>query len=191
MPKEEEAGARRTSARGGASRLPGTWPAAAVTALSAVVFGAWAQAELTRPGDAAGAASTRLAEVAPGEIPAALDTLAISPEQIAQLLREREACKRRLAWVTVMLSPGQAGGRIRLQSGAYLSPAFTLSAAPVRVALPYPAPYPTGHGTISVLGTTADAVVALTPPWHVSAQEGLHAREVTWTPVGGCPGANP
>ena len=123
--------------------------------------------------------------MAPDEIGAALGTIEGSPEQIARL-RDRDGCERRLAVVTVRGVPGQPPGRIRLQSGRYLSPAFDLRATPMRVALPYPAPYPAGRGPIFVLGTTAEAVIALTPPWHVGANPGPHAMEVTWTPAAEC-----
>jgi hypothetical protein len=189
MPKDEQTRASLPGARSTSAGLPGTWQAVAVAALSALVFGYWARSGVNAPGAAAAANVSRVAEVAPQDVTAALDTMSGSHEQLAQF-REREACSRRLAWVTIMRSPGQPPGRIRLQSGAYLSPAFDLTDAPVRVALPYPAPYATGHGMISVLGTTTDAIVALTPPWRVPAQEGLHAREVTWTPSGDCPGTN-
>ena len=168
--------------------LPGAWQALAVTALTALVVGYWA-----RPGanasEAAASNVSRVSEVAPGDVAAALDTVAGSPEQLAQY-RERDACSCQLAWVTIMRSPNQPSGRIRLQSGAYVSPAFELTDAPVRVALPYPAPYAAGRGTILVLGTTSDAVVALTPAWHVPAQGGLHARAVSWTPMAVCPGGS-
>jgi hypothetical protein len=169
---------------GGHRGLPGAWPAALIAALAGLLFGAWARTGV-QSGARAAPAPSLIAEVAPEDIGGALDTVAGSPDQLARY-RERDGCERRLAWVTVARSPGQAAGRIRLQSGGYLSPAFDLGETPVRVALPFPAPYPAGRGTISALGTTADAVVALAPPWHVAAQSGAHAIEVTWRPVAGC-----
>jgi hypothetical protein len=188
MPQEEETHASLARERSGKARRPGAWQALVIVAVSALAVGYWA-----RPGDNTSSAApavniSRVAEVAPQDVTAALGTVEGSPEQVARF-REREACSRRLAWVTIRRSPGQPAGRIRLQSGTYFSPAFDLTDAPVRVGLPYPAPYATGHGTISVLGTTADAIVALTPAWHVAAQSGLQAREVTWTPLGDCPAA--
>ena len=124
----------------------------------------------------------------PGDLPAALGTVSGTAQQLAQMA-EPDRCGRRLAWVTVVRAPGQPPGRIRLRSGSYVSPAFDLMETPVRVAMPYPAPYPTGHGTISVVGATTDAIVALTPAWHVSAQAGMAVQEVTWTPAASCPAA--
>ena len=126
-------------------------------------------------GEPTGGDISRVAEVAPQDIPAALETIEGTPQDLARF-KAQDACKARLAWVTILHAPGQPTGRIRLQSGHYFSPAFTLTDVPVRVALPFPAPYPIGRGTITVLGTTTDAIVALTPPWHVPAQGTVHAQ---------------
>ncbi len=189
MPESRDTRASFLGQRSTPTRFPGMWQATTAAALSALAFGFWGRPG-AGPSDAAATAMvSRVAEVAPQDLVEALSTMAWSPEQLAQF-RGREACSRRLAWVTVAGSPGQPPGRLRLGSGAYLSPAFDLTDAPVRVALPYPAPYPTGHGTVLVLGTTTDAIVALLPPWHVPAQGGPHARAVIWVPAGGCPGAS-
>jgi len=184
MPSESQT---RAAPRSKPERLPGLLRAAVIAALAAFLVGFWArQGSAPRPEGMAD--GSRVAEVAPEEVPVALGTVSATPEQLAQF-RARDACKRRLAWVTVRRAPGGAPGRIRLQSGSYISPAFELLDTPVRVALPYPAPYAAGHGVISVLGAETEAVVALTPPWHVPAQAGVQAREVSWTPAGVCPGA--
>ena len=85
-----------------------------------------------------------------------------------------------------MRSPGQPDGRIRLQSGSYFSPAFELTDRPVRVAVPYPAPYAAGRGTMAVLGATTSAIVALRPAWAVVAGRPAQTRNVTWQPSGRC-----
>jgi len=132
---------------------------------------------------------SRLAEVPREDLAAALSTMDF-PLELKARIRDSKNCTVHLAWVTLVSNPGGSAGRIRLRSGGYISPAFSLTEAPTRVAVPYPAPYPKGHGTLFVLGTTEDAVVALSPPWHVLAKDPSHAREVSWTPVGECPGAN-
>ncbi len=175
--------------QGEASRWPGAWQAAVIAALSALLAGYLGRPGAGAPRPDAGSAEfagSRVAEVAPGEMAAALGTLEETPQQAAQAARD--ACGRRLAWVTVMRAPGQPSGRIRLRSGGYISPAFDLREAPVRIAIPYPAPYTTAHGTIATLGATTEAVVALSPPWRVLPQAGLQAREVSWTPAA-CPAA--
>lgn len=188
MRSQDQADGSLPRKQGNPARLPGGWQAAVIAALSALLAG-----YLGRPGGNAPRADgrpsvSRVAEVAPGELPAALETVSGTPGQLAQMA-ERDSCGRRFAWVTLVRAPGQPSGRIRLQSGSYVSPSFELIDTPVRVAIPFPAPYPTGHGTISVLGTATGAIVALTPAWHVAAQDGMQAREVSWTPAAGCPAA--
>ncbi len=189
MPAEDQTRAMLSGKQSQPARLPGGWRAALIAALSAFLVVYWARQGDSAPRPEGGANVSRVAEVAPQDVPAALDTVAGTPQQLAPF-RERDACPRRLAWVTMVRAPGQAPGRIRLQSGSYISPVFDLMDTPVRVAIPYPAPYATGHGVISVVGATTQAVVALTPPWHVPAQAGVQAREVTWTPAGVCPDAS-
>jgi len=186
MPDDVETRAAQAGGRIATKAVPGMGMAVLVAVLSALGFGYGAQASHS---PAAAADVGRLAEVAPQDIPAALETVEGTPTRLARF-KDPKGCNARLAWVTVMLAPGQPAGRIRLQSGRYVSPGFELTEAPVRVALPYPAPYATGRGTISVLGATSDAIVALTPAWHVPAQGGAHAHQVTWTPVGACPAGN-
>ncbi len=189
MPSGDQARATLPGTRSKAASLPGGWWAALIAALAALLVGYW-----TRQGDSAPRLqgkpdSSGVAEVAQEDLPAALGTVSATQEQLAKF-RAQEACGRRFAWVTLVRAPGQAPGRIRLQSGRYVSPVFDVLDTPVRVAIPYPAPYPTGRGVISVLGATTEAIVALTPPWRVPAQAGVEAREVTWTPAGVCPGAS-
>lgn len=185
MPKDHEARTSQARVRGRPALLPGAWPAAGIAALSALALGVWARPDGGAPSTAAGIDVSAVAEVAPQDLEAALDTVSASGEQLAQF--RRDACGHRLAWVTIMRGPGQVPGRIRLQSGPYISPAFDLGEAPARVAMPFPAPYATGHGSIAVLGTTTGAIVSLVPAWHVPTREALHVREVTWRPKDGCP----
>ena len=189
MPSETQIHGLPPGRQGQPPSVPGGWQAAVIAALSALLagYGASQVHGKSRPDSKGG--ESRVAEVAPQDLAAALNTVAGTPQQLAQF-RDHEACGRRLAWVTVARAAGQAPGRIRLQSGSYISPVFELGDAPVRVALPYPAPYATGHGLIVVVGATTAAVVALTPPWHVPAQAGVKAQKVTWTPNGICPGAD-
>ena len=187
MRSDDQASASLTSKSRTPARMPGAWQAAVIAILSALLAG-----YLGRPGDTPSRATakanvSRVAEVAPRDQIAALNTTSITPSH-PPLMAERDSCGRRLAWVTVVRAPGEPSGRIRLQSGSYVSPVFELTGTPVRVAIPFPAPYATGHGTIAVVGTT-DAIVALTPSWHVRANAGIQAREVSWTPVAGCPTA--
>jgi len=171
------------------ARVPGAAAALLIAIISALLTGYWGRPRLEAPRQSAPWGSL-LAEVSPADIGAALDTMDISPEA-AMRFRNQQACRRKLAWVTLAGVPQLPGGKIRLRSGGYISPAFALGDVPVRVAIPYPAPYPAGHGTIAVMGATTDAIVALTPPWHVSARQDSQSREVTWIPNGFCPVEKP
>ena len=189
MRKGEQEAASSPYAGHLAARLPGLWQAAFVTAMSALVVGYWTRPLNSGAEPLANGTISRMAEVTPQDVSAALDTMSGTREQLAQF-REQKPCSRRLAWLTISAGSDRAAGKIRLQSGNYISPAYDITAAPVRIALPYPAPYGSGHGTIAVLGTTADALVALTPSWHVPTGGSLHARDVTWIPASTCPGEN-
>ena len=74
----------------------------------------------------------------------------------------------------------------RLQSGHYFSPRFAVTDTPIRVAIPYPGPYASGHGTLTVLGADHDMVVALSPAWHVGVNAGPATHAVTWHPDPRC-----
>ena len=151
---------------------------------SGLMFAVWGLPRLT--GEDGSAASTgRLAEVAPGEMAGALSTMDLPSADRARLA-DGKACRARLAWVSIVPAPGQHGVRIRLQSGHYFSPMFTLGEQPVRVALPYPAPYAAGHGTLGVFTVGGAGIVGLRPAWRVAASDGEARRAVTWQPDKGC-----
>ena len=95
-------------------------------------------------------------------------------------------CRTPLAWVTLALPPGEPVSHIRLISGSYFSPVFNLSVTPIRVAIPFPAPYETGSGVLTAIDAGGAATISLLPTWRVSAQEGKTTRPVTWTPVKSC-----
>lgn len=189
MPYEAQTRATQPGGQTKPASVPGGWQAAAIAALSALLVLYWARQTHSVPRLDDRDNISRITDVSPQDLPAALNTVAGTLRQLAQF-RDHDACSRRLAWVTMARAPGQPPGRIRLQSGSYISPAFELLETPVRVAFPYPAPYATGHGVISVIGATTAAVVALVPPWHVPAQAGVEARKVNWPPGGLCPGTD-
>lgn len=135
-----------------------------------------------------GAETSRLVEVAPADVPAALGTLSGSGGVLERLRRQR-GCEA-LAVVTLAAPPGRPPARVRLRSGSYYSPAFILTATPVRVAVPFPAPLEAGYGTLSVLSDGGEAVVALSPPWHLPPSPGEASRNVTWRPGAACRSGN-
>jgi hypothetical protein len=128
-----------------------------------------------------------LAEVEESEVAGALTTMSLPSAAVAQYQEAKDdRCRRPLAWVSLVSAPGEPPSRIRLISGNYYSPNFEVSATPVRVAIPYPAPYETGHGTLTVIDVGGDAVISLLPAWRISASDGKTTREVTWHPAKKC-----
>jgi hypothetical protein len=93
-------------------------------------------------------------------------------------------CKTPLAFVTLSLAQGSAS--IRIRSGSYLSPSILLTEAPRRIAVPFPAPYPTGKGVLSIEGTARGVNVWLSPGKHFDVLNGAEAIPVVWTPKNPC-----
>ena len=125
-----------------------------------------------------------LSLVAPTEITDASRTL--DPASSDQLVSRAKECSVPLAQVAIWKTPGASGGAIRIRSGAYISPIFNLTDAPQRVAIPFPAPYASGRGVISVEGTADGAVISLLPAWHINSLVGSGSINVIWTPKDPC-----
>lgn len=136
------------------------------------------------PQTAAAGAISVLSEVASAELDDAVATLEpTSPVRTQARAMVDQGCPYHLAWVALS-RPGDASpGTVRIVSGAYVSPLFLTGATPARVAIPYPAPYETGRGTLTMLDAGGPAVVALTPPVHVVSRAGGTTRTVTWQPI--------
>jgi hypothetical protein len=122
--------------------------------------------------------AAELNEVSAADHQEALQTL--SPQ--AQADQKASACNQPLAYVMVLGGAGSAGQYIQIRSGNYLSPRFKLLTVAQRIALPYPAPYPSGSGVLSLLGNTGELAVALYPTWHTPALTGERTINVFWTP---------
>jgi hypothetical protein len=134
--------------------------------------------------------SSDLAQVDDSERSAAVATLNGSDRFLAQFKEQQGRCPVPLAWVSVIRPAGQAGGTIRLRSGNYFSPVFDLGELPVRIAIPYPAPYEEGRGTLTALVDGGAAVIALQPPWHPLPPGPSASHQVTWPIVQRCKPAN-
>ena len=134
---------------------------------------------------AADASVSELAPVEDQDIPGAIGTLDGSPQFIATVKDRSQACSKPMAWVSIMREAGQPAAKVRLRSGNYISPIFTLTDVPVRVAIPYPAAYDLGHGRLTLLSVGGHAEVALRPIWHAEIQ-GEASRNVIWHPVKRC-----
>jgi len=137
-----------------------------------------------KPSGPTGDAEPTLAALAPTDIAIALPTL--DPVTSKAAVEDAKSCKAPLAWVTLVKRPGSRGGMVRISSGAYLSPPFQLTDAPQRIAIPYPAPYPTGLGVLSLVGDADEVWFYLTPGWFLQTLKGTASINVHWTPGNPC-----
>jgi hypothetical protein len=119
----------------------------------------------------------------PAEINAALPTL--DPGTSKAAVDDAKSCKAPLAWVTLTQQNGH-GGMVRVRSGQYLSPPIKLTPVPQRVAVPYPSPYPTGRGVLTLVGE-ADQVGFYLRPGGVSDVNGTYSVNVRWQVRSPCP----
>jgi hypothetical protein len=139
---------------------------------AAVLVGAVSLVQSGKPGTFA------LQTVAPADITDA--AIALDGPIGRAAADDARQCKVPLAFVTLSMTQGSA--TLRIRSGSYVSPAITLTEAPRRVAVPFPAPYPTGKGVISIEGTARGVNVWLTPGRHLESLNGIEAIPVVWTP---------
>ena len=167
--------------------LPGMGLATVITVISGVICWFWLASGRANPLKPVDPNISNLTEVEEREVTGALTTVSAPNAALAQFREGKDgSCRRPLAWVSLVSAPGEPPSRIRLISGTYFSPLFEVSATPVRVALPFPAPYETGHGTLTVIDVGGSATISLLPAWRVSAQDGKTTHAVTWHPVKSC-----
>ena len=119
----------------------------------------------------------------PGDINAALPTL--DPNTSKSAVDDAKNCKAPLGWVTLTQVNGH-GGMVRIRSGNYVSPPIKLTPTPQRVAIPYPAPYPTGRGVLTLLGE-ADQVGFFLTPGGIHDVNGTYSVNVRWQVKNPCP----
>jgi hypothetical protein len=159
----------------------------AITLISGIVCWFWLISGRANPLKPTAPSVSDLTEVEAGEVAGALTTMRLPNSAAEQFQRGKDgACRRPLAWVSLVAAPGEPSSRIRLISGTYYSPVFEVSATPVRVAIPFPAPYETGRGMLTAVDVGGTANVSLLPSWRVSAQDGKVTHAVTWQPVKSC-----
>jgi hypothetical protein len=132
---------------------------------------------LVSANSSSGAASD-LSIVATADIGAASQTM--DPGAAAQLAAAARNCSVPIAHVTIAKLPGSAGGVIRIRSANYLSPPFQLTDVPQQVAVPFPAPYPLGFGSLGVEGSAKGVAISLRPGWTIPTLEGAAVHNVTW-----------
>ena len=127
---------------------------------------------------------SNLEVLVPADINAALPTL--DPGTSKAAVDDAKNCKVPLAWVTLTQRPGGNGGLVRIRSGSYQSPPIKLTPTPQRVAIPYPAPYPTGRGVLTLVGE-ADRVGFYLTPGGVHDVNGAYSVNVRWQVRNPCP----
>jgi hypothetical protein len=141
------------------------------------IAGAVVVPSIPRDKPAAAGQESILEVLVPADINAALPTL--DPGTTKAAVEDAKNCKVPLAWVTLTQRPGGNGGMVRIRSGTYLSPPIKLTPVPQRVAVPYPAPYPVGHGVLTLVGE-ADGVGFYLTPGGVHDVNGAYPVNVRW-----------
>jgi len=119
----------------------------------------------------------------PADINAALPTL--DPGTSKAAVDDAKNCKAPLGWVTLTQRNGH-GGMVRVRSGSYVSPPIKLTPTPQRVAIPYPTPYPTGRGVLTLVGE-ADQVGFFLTPGGIHDVNGTYSVNVRWQVRNPCP----
>jgi hypothetical protein len=111
----------------------------------------------------------------------------LAPKDKERLIEEARRCREPLGRVAIWHSASTDGGTVSIISGSYRSPSFPLTATPSLVALPFPAPYASGRGVLTVVGEATDFGIALSPQLIMTRINGPMPVNVWWTSVGGCP----
>jgi hypothetical protein len=124
------------------------------------------------------AAQPTLSSVAQRDLGEAATTLA--PSAAGGLVEDAQRCKVPLASMTISKGNAALGSTIRIRSGSYVSPYFNITDSTQRVAVPYPAPYGSGAGTIIIEGNATGAIVGLTPTKRIVELPGSQSIPVTW-----------
>ena len=153
------------------------------TTLGAALTGAALAGALSIGAPLSSGASAELSPIAAAQLDDAARTL--NPAQTGQLVADAKSCKIPLAYVSLWTADGSPQ-TVRIRSGNYVSPPFALTGAPQRVAIPFPAPYAAGRGTLSIEGQGRNVAVSLTPAWSVASLVGQATTNVIWTPKNPC-----
>ena len=122
--------------------------------------------------------------VAKSDLGAAATTLL--PTAASALIDDAERCKVPLVALTIERGSAALGSIIRIRSGSYVSPYFSITAAAQRIAVPFPTPYGSGSGTLVVEGTATGAILGLTPTKAMTALPGSQSIPVVWHATSPC-----
>jgi hypothetical protein len=110
----------------------------------------------------------------------------LAPNSATQLIEDARRCREPLARVAIWHSSGARGGVMSIRSGGYQSPQFVLTGTPSTVALPYPPPYSSGRGVLTIEGEAQGVVIALEPQHAIADLKNNAILPVWWNPAQGC-----
>ncbi len=122
--------------------------------------------------------------VAQSDLSAAATTL--TPSVAGALIEDAQRCRIPLVSMTIEKGTAPLGSTIRIRSGNYVSPYFTVTDSMRRIAVPYPAPYGSGSGTFTFEGTAKGVVMGLTPTRAILDLPGSQTIPVVWRAVPPC-----
>jgi hypothetical protein len=184
--------AMNSAADPGSSARAKTGPKGAIQAVATGLAGAALSGALVgailmsggqaRPSPAPGV--MQISIVDPADLTGAASTLDAS--SAAALVAEAKACHAPLAVVTLSRAAGAGPGIVRIRSGSYLSPPFSVNETAQRIAIPFPDAYAVGHGTLSVEGAATGVQLTLYPTWSQPSLSGKNVINVTWRPDNPC-----
>jgi hypothetical protein len=106
----------------------------------------------------------------------------LTPAAAGPLVEDAQRCKIPLASMTIAKGTAAIGSTLRIRSGNYASPYFTVTENMQRIAVPYPA----GAGTFVVEGNATGAVLGLTPTRVLIELPGSQSIPVVWRAVNPC-----
>lgn len=177
-----------TKAAPRASASGGRGPRAAIIAVVGCLLVAAAVGLVLQKADlnsvSGNSAQPALSYVAKRDIAAAATTL--TPSVAGQLVQDAESCKIPLVSMTIAKGTADIGSTIRIRSGSYVSPYFTVTEGVQRIAMPYPGPYGSGSGTFIVEGNAHGAILGLTPTKVLIDLPAAQTIPVIWRPVNPC-----
>jgi hypothetical protein len=130
------------------------------------------------------AAQPTITFVAHSDIGTAATTL--TPSAAAALVEDAERCRIPLVSLTIARGTASIGSTVRIRSGSYVSPYFTVTDAMQRIAVPYPAPYGSGAGSLVVEGTATGAMLGLVPARTLIELPGAQSIPVVWRTTSPC-----
>lgn len=167
-------------------QMPGLLPAAGMAVLAGVGCWMWLLSQGAAPDGPAAIGGSVLAEVSESDVADALPTMEGTPTFLAQFKDRKTGCAKPLAWISLTGVRSQPASKVRVKSGSYFSPLFTLSGTPVRVAVPFPAPYEVGRGVLTVFTEGGGAIVSLRPAWRTPDHDGAQSHAVSWQTTQQC-----